>query len=337
LGFLLLDRPNVNGRHYYPTRNSPLMAIVVHITAGAEDLDTLDDLSAENVAHYAATTDRDVSWHTGSDADSWVDLLPSSYTAWHATDYNSTTHGHEISKRTTEWRGMPEQWVDKTLRMAALGPGGNAGLRKVALDNGIPLQWATRAELDAQIANYRAGRPWKRVGFITHHEVQPDDRTDPGYVRQGGQLIDTFPRARFMALLTIGTPTQPARRFFGDTDMDYELPPTPNADTVHTPRQYFFSPNASYDLIIATTAKDEVNDEGEGQSTWIGRTYWYKKSGSNGDPVGMGDVTPVSSYPNRGRVKWNAPLVISVPPEATLLGFEYSSTVPVHLSIRAKP
>src|SRR5688572_18604113 len=117
MGFYLLDRRNPYGDHFYTTRNNRLLAIVVHVTAGADDLDALDDLSAENVSGYAATTDRDVSWHSGSDTDSWVQLLPAHYTAWHASNYNSCTYGHEISKRTTDWRNVPENWVDKTLRM----------------------------------------------------------------------------------------------------------------------------------------------------------------------------------------------------------------------------
>jgi hypothetical protein len=201
MGFYLLDRRNQNGDHFYGSRRESLLAIVVHVTAGSEDLDTLNDLSAENVAGYAATTDRDVSWHTGSDTDSWIDLLPSSYTAWHATDYNSCTHGHEISKRTTDWRPMPKTWVDKTLRMAALGPDGKSGLRAIAMRNNIPRRWATKAELDAQRANFRAGRPWKPVGFITHAELQWADRRDPGYVTEGGRVFDTFPRDQFMGLL----------------------------------------------------------------------------------------------------------------------------------------
>lgn len=195
MGFYLLEHRNPHGDHFYTSRREPMLAVVVHVTAGAEDLDTLHDLSAENVAHYAATTDRDVSWHTGSDADSWVDLLPSEYTAWHATDYNSCTHGHEISKRTTDWRNMPAVWVDKTLSIAA------GGLRVIALRHNIPLRWATKAELDEQRANYRAGRPWKPVGFITHAELQWSDRRDPGYVTEGGRTFDTFPRDRFMGLL----------------------------------------------------------------------------------------------------------------------------------------
>ena len=201
MGFYLLDRRNPNGDHFYTSRREPLLAIVVHVTAGSEDLDTLNDLSAENVAGYAATTNVDVSWHTGSDTDSWVDLLPSNYTAWHATDYNSCTHGHEISKRTTDWRPMSKTWVGKTLRMAALGPDGKSGLRAIAMRNNIPRRWATKAELDAQRANFRAGRPWKPVGFITHAEVQWADRRDPGYVTEGGRTFDTFPRDEFMGLL----------------------------------------------------------------------------------------------------------------------------------------
>src|SRR5688572_30272498 len=138
MGFLLLDRPNPNGPHFYPTRNKKLLAIVVHITAGIEDLDTMNDISAENTAEYCRTTEREVSWHSGSDADSWVDLLPAGYTAWHASAYNGSTYGHEISKRHTDWRSMSKEWVDKTLSRAA-------GLKAIASAHGIPLRKATRA------------------------------------------------------------------------------------------------------------------------------------------------------------------------------------------------
>ena len=189
-GYLLLDQPNPNGPHYYTTRNRPLLAIVVHVTAGLEDLDTVDDHSAEATAQYAATTGTEVSWHSGSDTDSWIDLLPAGFTAWHATAYNSTTYGHEISKKHTDWRSMPTEWVRKTLGFAA------AGLRVKALANGIPMRKATRAELDREIANYNAGRPWQPVGFISHAELQ-SDRTDPGFVSG----LDTFPWNDFFALM----------------------------------------------------------------------------------------------------------------------------------------
>jgi hypothetical protein len=186
VGFTLLDRPNPNGSHFYPTRNRGLKGIVLHVTAGLEDLDTVDDHSAENTAAYASSTDREVSWHSGSDTDSWVDLLPASYTAWHVIGYNSSTYGHEISKKHTDWRVMSPVWIEKTLRKAA------AGLRVKAIENGIPLRRATRAELDWAIAN--DGEP---VGFLTHAELQPQDRRDPGVVSG----VDTFPWMDFFHYL----------------------------------------------------------------------------------------------------------------------------------------
>jgi hypothetical protein len=197
VGFTLIDKPNPYGPHYYPTRLRPLLAVVMHITAGLEDLDTIDDHSAENTANYAGTTDRDVSWHSGSDTDSWVSLLPATYTAWHVLNYNSPTYGHEISKKHTDWRVMSVEWVRKTLRNAAIGPDGKSGLKAIALKYGIPLRKATKAELDREIANYDAGRPWKPVGFIGHTELQRQDRLDPGLVGS----VDTFPWNEFFGYM----------------------------------------------------------------------------------------------------------------------------------------
>lgn len=196
MGYYLLDHRNPNGNHFYTTRNLALTAIVVHITAGLEDLDASDDRSAENTAAYAASTDREVSWHSGSDADSYLYLLPPHYTAWHASNYNSSTYGHEISKAHTDWRSMPAEWVEKTLRNAA------QCLAPVVRQYRIPIRKASRAEVD------RARVTGVPAGFISHAEVQPADRTDPGWVRG----VDTFPWARFLELVQIyvdgGTPEQ---------------------------------------------------------------------------------------------------------------------------------
>lgn len=186
MGFYLLDNPNPNGSHFYSSSTGPKLAVVVHITAGLEDLDGVDDHSAENTARYAASTDREVSWHGGSDTDTFLYLLPPTYTAWHASNYNSRTYGWEISKKHTDWNAMSADWVEQTLRQAA------AGLRPVLRELGIPVRKATRAELDTAIRT--GGAP---VGLISHAEVQPTDRTDPGWV--SGR--DTFPWARFFELL----------------------------------------------------------------------------------------------------------------------------------------
>lgn len=183
----LLANPNPHGPHFYHSRQGKtVLAIVLHITAGLEELRGIVDHSAERTARYAATTDRRVSWHSGSDTDSSLDLLPSGYTAFHVQGYNSRTYGHEISKRTADWRYMAPSWVDATLHQAA------RHLAPKARELGIPLRHATKRELDEAIA-----RNLNPVGFVDHWQLDPGRRSDPGLVG----ATDTFPWARFLSLV----------------------------------------------------------------------------------------------------------------------------------------
>lgn len=184
-GYYLLDNRNRHGDHFYPQREKPVLAIVVHITAGLEDLDYTDDQSAEATARYAATTDRRVSWHSGSDSDSYLRLLPTSYTAWHATGYNSCTIGHEVSKKDTVWADEPPEWRTRTLSNTA------ACLAPDVRRHKIPLRRATKAELDAAIAHYERTGEARPVGFVAHADLDPTRRSDPG---------KDFPWARFLSL-----------------------------------------------------------------------------------------------------------------------------------------
>lgn len=205
MGFYLLEHENPHGEHFYRTRNGSILAIVVHITAGLQDLDGVADQSAERTAAYCASTDRKVSWHSGSDSDSVLELLPSGFTAWHAKDYNSRTYGHEISKTSPDWRNLPGPWMDATLRRAAehLGP--------MARTLGIPVRHATKTELDRAIATN--GAP---VGFVAHADLDPDDRRDPGYIARP-PAGDTFPWNRFLDLVG-RTPASPPAPSPKETD-----------------------------------------------------------------------------------------------------------------------
>jgi hypothetical protein len=182
----LLAHRNPNGDRFYPTRNAPVLAIVVHITAGLQGRPAGADSSAERTAAYAASTDRKVSWHSGSDRDSHLTLLPDDHTAFHVQGYNSCTVGHEISKRDTTWADEDPRWVTDTLQQAA----NSLAVRAQRL--GIPLRRATRAELDQALAHWKRTGQARPVGFISHQDVDPTRRQDPGR---------DFPWGRFLSLM----------------------------------------------------------------------------------------------------------------------------------------
>jgi len=188
----LLENPNPYGDHFYRSRREPILAIVEHITAGLEDFDFVGpDHSAEKTAAYAASTERKVSWHQGTDTDGTVLLLPDAYTAFHVAGYNSCTLGRELSKKHTDWRLMPGRARDATLAHAA-----KADARWCQLHR-IPVRKASRGELDRARAAVRAGAPVSPVGFLAHGELDPGRRTDPGFVKG----VDTFPWKSYLELV----------------------------------------------------------------------------------------------------------------------------------------
>ena len=182
MGYYLLDHPNPHGPHYNRTRRVPLRVILMHITAGGEDFVGADN-SAENVVRYAATTTRQVSWHASVDSDSIIELLPPDYAAWHVRNYYDWCYGIEISKRTTNWRGLPEPWRTNTLRNAATIAG------KIARRYDIPFRHITGSEAING-----------RKGFTSHWRLDPSRRDDPGRY----QGVDTFPWREFLTMAAGG-------------------------------------------------------------------------------------------------------------------------------------
>lgn len=180
--YALLKNPN---KHYYPERRKPVKIILLHVTAGLEDLDLLGvDTSAEGTNRYGATTTRQASWHVCVDSDSIAPALPDEYTAWHCTNYNSSSLGLEISNRDARWDNKPQDWTKKTLLNAA----------KVCLEwerkFNIPRRLLTKEQVDAGM-----------TGYSFHMFLDPTRRRDPGA---------TYPWAYFVALLETLEKNQPA-------------------------------------------------------------------------------------------------------------------------------
>ena len=177
MAYPLLANPN---RHFYTTRRSPILGIVLHVTAGLEDFTPPDD-GAEATVRYGLRNSRPASWHGIVDSDSIIDCLPDTYTAFHVIGYNSGTLGLEIANRDARWTGKPEPWVGNTLRNAATWCAPR--VKKYSL----PVRLSTRAEVDRAIA---AGRPF---GFAYHSALDPKRRIDPG---------KDFPWDRFAGFLS---------------------------------------------------------------------------------------------------------------------------------------
>jgi hypothetical protein len=178
MAYPLLSNPL---KHYYPTRNKPILGIVLHVTAGAQDLGMVGtDGSAEATVRYGQTVTRAASWHGIVDTDTIIDCLPDSYTAFHVVGYNSPTLGLEIANLDARWDNKPAAWVEATLRNAA------EWCRARMAKYGLPINLASKAEVDAAI------KVGQQFGFTYHSYLDEDRRKDPG---------KTFPWARFAQLL----------------------------------------------------------------------------------------------------------------------------------------
>lgn len=193
--FPLLSNP---AKHFYTTRNGGTQVIVLHVTAGLQDLDMAGaDQSAEGTNRYGATTDRPASWHTCVDSDTIAPALPDTYTAFHCKGYNSRSLGLEISNADARWDNKPRGWTAATLKNAA----------KVCWEwekkYGIPRRLLTKAQVDSGAK-----------GYTFHSFLDPARRRDPG---------TTFPWDQFTSYLAAldGAPTTTDAPTPGGGDMSY--------------------------------------------------------------------------------------------------------------------
>lgn len=157
---------------------------VVHSAENHTDL-ILPDMGAEGVAGFISRRANPGSYATVFDSDSTVELMdPDRYQAFHdGTGTNRHSVGASFACRAHQWNTLPEWWI-----IGALDQAGRWWAMRIDMeaDRGItvPLKRITAAEA-------RAETP----GFVSHAELDPGRRSDPGPLFPWDRLfesIDTY-------------------------------------------------------------------------------------------------------------------------------------------------
>jgi hypothetical protein len=168
--YTLVEHPNPNlAQHRKPRREQPSGVIVVHSAENTQDL-VLPDAGAEGVANFISNRTDAGSYHRIADSDSIVKVMPFEWEAWHdGTGTNPHSIGISGAFRSGEWASIPQDWRDACVINLALAAAEAAAWVQSIRGINIP---ALRITVDQA----RARVP----GFISHAELDPERRTDPG-------------------------------------------------------------------------------------------------------------------------------------------------------------
>ena len=189
--YYLLDNAN-RVRQYGSTRRKtrhggiPTGAIILHCVQGISDLSG-PDTSAENTARWITRdSTRQASYHTITDRDSIVRMLPFNMEAWHDTTSNNYSIGISANWVVEDLPRMPKEQRYQYYEQFAIAVLEAVDWLKKTRNITVPLdRMLTRAEVVA-------GKP----GISTHGRMDPGRRYDPF-----GRTLDNQYEREFMNYL----------------------------------------------------------------------------------------------------------------------------------------
>lgn len=185
----LKDHPPVRRQYREPRREDPSGVIAVHTAENTPDWVAFDG-GAEAVARFIQSRTDAGSYHTLADSDSRIRMVEFDDEAFHdATGTNPHSFGISAATRADVWPLAPQAWRDGCVEQMAQGAAEYARWVKSNYSIVIPPDRITEDEARARVP-----------GFVSHAQLDPGRRTDPG---------KDFPWSQFLARFKELTAPQP--------------------------------------------------------------------------------------------------------------------------------
>lgn len=181
MGSYLLDHPPARRQFYLPRRATCSGVVVLHSAENVPDLNPPDD-GAETVARYISTRTSVGSYHRTCDADSIVDVLPWWAEAFHdGTGTNRHSVGISGAFKAHQLPTLPSWWVHGTVTNMARAAAEYAAWLHDVDGITIPARRITPGQARARVP-----------GFVTHGELDPERRSDPGFHFPHGLFLHLY-------------------------------------------------------------------------------------------------------------------------------------------------
>ena len=179
----LEDNPPKHRQYRDKRRAQVTGAIVLHTAENSPDT-VAPDRGAETVARFISIRGESGSYHSVVDSENTVRIMPYEWEAFHeGTGGNRWSLGLTFATRSAEWQKLPSAWVDNVISNGAAEARAMAAWVKETTGIVVPAQRITAEE-------YRAHKP----GFVTHSDLDPDRRTDPGSQFPWQDFLEQFDR-----------------------------------------------------------------------------------------------------------------------------------------------